>query len=48
MSVQDDDDQEVAWAGPGENVKLVVKNIGYDNVKRGYILCGQQFWAMEC
>lgn len=38
----------MAWAGPGENVKLIVKNIEYDNIKRGDILCGQQFWAMEC
>lgn len=36
------------WAGPGENVKLVVKEVEYDRIKRGNIICGQQFWAMEC
>lgn len=40
ISIQDDDDEDVAWAGPGENVKLIVKNIDYDSVKRGNILCG--------
>jgi translation elongation factor EF-1alpha len=38
----------VAFAGPGESVKIIVKNIEYDRIRRGNIICGMQFWAMEC
>lgn len=46
--IQDEEDRDVAFAGPGESVKLIVKNIDYDRIKRGNIICGMQFWAMEC
>lgn len=41
VTIQDDDDKDVAWAGPGENVKLIVKNVEFDRVRRGNIICGQ-------
>ncbi len=47
-SIHDEEDREVAYAGPGESVKIIVKNIDYDRIKRGNIICGMQFWAMEC
>lgn len=46
----DNDDNQMLFAGPGENVKLQLhpKNCKPDEIdefKRGYVLCGQQFWV---
>lgn len=30
----------MAFAGPGESIKMIVKNIEYDAIKRGHVLCG--------
>lgn len=30
----------MAYAGPGESVKLVVKGIDADKIKRGFVICG--------
>lgn len=38
----------MAFASPGENIKLVVKGIEEDSIRRGDIICGTQFWANEC
>ena len=40
VNIQDDDDQDIFWAGPGENVKLIVKNVDFDRIRRGNIICG--------
>ena len=46
----DNDDKNMLFAGPGENVKLQLhpkysKPEDIEEFKRGYVLCGQQFWA---
>ncbi len=38
----------MAYAGPGESVKLIVKNIEYDAISRGSVICGTQFWTNVC
>ena len=30
----------MAFAGPGESIKLIVKKIEYDAISRGSIICG--------
>ena len=41
----DNDDKPMLFAEPGENVKLQVKGIELEEIKRGYVICGQQFWV---
>lgn len=46
----DNDDKNMLFAGPGENVKLQLhpkhsKPEDIEEFKRGYVLCGRQFWA---
>lgn len=38
-------DNELGYAGTGESVTLHLKGIEEDEIKRGYVICGQQFWT---
>jgi peptide chain release factor subunit 3 len=44
----DENDQEVYFANAGENVKIQIKNVNYEDIRKGDILCGSQYWAIEC
>lgn len=46
--ILDENDKEIYFAGPGESVKLAIKNTNFDDIRRGDIICGGQYWAMEC
>lgn len=39
------DDDPMLFAEPGENVKLQVKGVDLEEIKRGFVICGQQFWV---
>ena len=41
----DNDDNPMLFAEPGENVKLQLKGCELEEIKRGYVICGQQFWC---
>lgn len=41
-------DNELAYAGSGESVTLQLKGIEEDEIKRGYVICGQQYWTNVC
>jgi peptide chain release factor subunit 3 len=41
----DNDDKPMLYAEPGENIKLQVKGIELEEIKRGFVICGQQFWV---
>jgi len=38
----------MAFAGPGESIKMIVKNIEYDAISRGAVICGSQYWTNVC
>ena len=38
----------MAFASPGENIKITVKGVQEDQIRRGDIICGTQYWANEC
>jgi peptide chain release factor subunit 3 len=46
--VLDTMDSELAYAGTGESVTLHLKGIEEDEIRRGYVICGQQFWTNVC
>jgi translation elongation factor EF-1alpha len=47
-SILDENDKEVFFAQAGESIKIVLKNINYDDIRRGDVICGGQYWTMEC
>ena len=46
--VLDTNDCELGYAGIGESVTLHLKGVEEDEIKRGYVICGQQFWTNVC
>ena len=46
--VMDIDDNEMAYAQSGESVNLMFKGIEEDDLRRGFVICGQQFWIHVC
>lgn len=46
--VLDTMDCELGYAGSGESVTLHLKGIEEDEIKRGYVICGQQYWTNVC
>ena len=46
--VLDIEDREMAFAGVGESVNIQLKGIDEEEVKRGFVICGQQFWIHVC
>ena len=46
--VLDVDDNEMAYAGVGDNVTLQIKGIEEEEIRRGYVICGLQFWTNVC
>lgn len=48
VEIQNEEDEKMAFAPTGESVKLIVKGIEEDAVKRGFVICGTQFWANVC
>lgn len=48
VSIHDEDDQKMAFAGPGESIKIVVKGIEEQYIRRGNVICGTQYWANIC
>lgn len=46
--VLDTMDQELAYAGPGDSVTLHLKGIEEDEIRRGYVICGKQFFTSLC
>ena len=48
VSIHDDEDEKMAYAGPGESIKLVVKGIDEQYIRRGNVICGTQYWANIC
>ena len=47
-SLMDENDQDIYFANAGENVKIQIRNANYDDIRKGDILCGSQYWAIEC
>lgn len=45
VKIYDNDDNPMLFAEPGENVKLQVKGVELEEIKRGFVICGQQFWV---
>lgn len=41
-------DQELAFAGAGESVTLHLKGLEEDEIRRGYVICGKQFFTNLC
>ena len=39
------DDKEMAYANAGETVNIHIKGIDIDELKRGYVICGKQYWC---
>ena len=39
---------KLGFAGPGESVRLIVKGIEEEEIKRGQVICGTQFWSPVC
>lgn len=46
--VLDTADSELGYACSGESVTLHLKGIDEDDIRRGYVICGQQFWTNLC
>lgn len=46
--VLDTMDQELAFAGAGESVTLHLKGLEEDEIRRGYVICGKQFFTNLC
>lgn len=45
VKIYDNDDNAMLFAEPGENVKLQIKGCELEEIKRGNVICGQQFWC---
>lgn len=43
-----DDDIELAYAEVGESAKISIKGIEEDEVRRGDVICGLQYWVNVC
>lgn len=48
LKIFDDDDNELAFAEVGESAKLAVKGIEEDEIRRGDVICGLQYWINVC
>jgi peptide chain release factor subunit 3 len=46
--ILDVEDNEIAFAGVGESVNLHIKGIDEEEIKRGFVICGQQYWIHVC
>lgn len=46
--ILDIEDNELGFAGVGESVNLLIKGVEEDELRRGYVICGQQFWTHVC
>lgn len=46
--ILDENDKEVYFANGGESVKIIIRNVNYDDIRKGDIICGSQYWAIEC
>ncbi len=46
--IQDEEENKMAFAGPGESIKMVVKDLEEGAVQRGDVFCGSQFWTNVC
>jgi peptide chain release factor subunit 3 len=46
--VLDIEDREMAFAGVGESVNIQIKGIDEEEIKRGFVICGQQYWIHVC
>ena len=46
--ILDIDEKEMAYAKAGESVNLIVKGIEEDDLRRGFVICGQQYWIHVC
>ena len=45
QKIYDNDDNPMLYAQAGENVKLQIKGCELEEIKRGFVICGQQFWV---
>lgn len=45
VKIFDNDDNAMLFGEAGENVKLQIKGCDLEEIKRGYVICGQQFWC---
>lgn len=48
LKIFDDDDVELGFADVGESAKLAVKGVEEDEIRRGDVICGLQYWANVC
>merc|ERR1719259_663814 len=46
--VLDTNDNELAYANTGDSVTIHLKGVEEDEIRRGFVLCGQQFWTNLC
>lgn len=44
----DDEENEMAFAGVGESIRLIVKGVEEEQIKRGDVICGLQYWVNIC
>ena len=44
----DNEDNQMAYACTGENVKIVIKGAEKDDIQRGQVICGLQYWVNVC
>lgn len=43
--VLDIEDREMAYAKEGESVNLILKGVEEDDLRRGFVICGLQYWC---
>lgn len=48
LKIYDDDDIELAFAEVGESAKLSIKGVEEDEIRRGDVICGLQYWVNVC
>ena len=47
-SIENDNGDKMAFATPGESLKLMVNGKDIEHIARGDVICGSQFWINVC
>lgn len=43
VKIQDQEDRNIAFASTGDNIKLFLKGVDAEEIRRGFVLCGLQY-----
>lgn len=43
LKIQDQEDRNISFASTGDNIKVFIKGIDPEEIKRGFVLCGLQY-----